>query len=165
MMTSSRPCFFHSSRMYSASSLLRLDPAIWGSWVKMRCWRRSSSGVGMDLNFFSTSDSWAEEAGVKPRIGVWAFAAVENRAMSERSAVRLWGMDSLDEPHTCYQGLRVVCHPERRRSRREGPYVGQKLRCGERECPRRMQLAEPLPLHGLFRGFVRSLGGLPPSSG
>ncbi len=31
MTTSSSPCFFHSSRMYSASSLLRFDPAMWGS--------------------------------------------------------------------------------------------------------------------------------------
>src|ERR1039458_37369 len=62
MMTSSSPCFFHSSRMYSASSLLRLDPAMWGSWVKMRCWRRSSSGVGMDLNLDSTAVSRAAEA-------------------------------------------------------------------------------------------------------
>ena len=38
--------------MYSASSLLRFDPATWGSAVKMRCWRRSSSGEGMDFEFF-----------------------------------------------------------------------------------------------------------------
>ncbi len=89
MTTSSSPCFFHSSRMYSASSLLRFDPATWGSAVKMRSWRRSSAGVGMDLNSFSTSASWAEEEGVKPWI--WALAAVtesERRAIaSERQRV------------------------------------------------------------------------------
>ena len=71
-MTSSSPCFFHSSRMYSASSLLRFDPATWGSAVKMRCWRRSSSGVGMDFSFSSIWDSRVAWAGVKPRIWAWA---------------------------------------------------------------------------------------------
>src|ERR1700685_1231371 len=41
----------------------------------MRCWRRSSSGVGVDLNFSSTAASWGAEVRVKPRI--WARAALE----------------------------------------------------------------------------------------
>src|SRR5580658_264894 len=87
MTTSSRPCFFHSSRMYSASSLLRLEPAAWGSWVKIRCWRRSSSGVGMDLNLDSISVSRAAEAGVKPRM-VWAWAELRgDSAIRKKKAV------------------------------------------------------------------------------
>src|ERR1700687_5200490 len=74
MMTSSSPCLRHSAAMYSASSLLRFDPATWGSAVKTRCWRRSSNGLGMDLNLDSIWVSRAEEAAVKPRIEVWACA-------------------------------------------------------------------------------------------
>src|SRR5450631_3268008 len=85
MMTSSSPCFFHSSRMYSASSLLRFDPATWDSAVKMRCWRRSSSGVGMDLNLDSTSVSWAAEVGVKPRMVFWALEIGPQRRANART--------------------------------------------------------------------------------
>jgi hypothetical protein len=65
---------------FVANVFREFDPAMCGSWVKMRCWRRSSSGVGMDFNFFSTSDSRAEEVGVKPRM-VWADeSGVKSRA-------------------------------------------------------------------------------------
>src|ERR1700692_5154170 len=84
MMTSSSPCFFHSSRMYSASSLLRFDPATWGSAVKMRCWRRSSTGDGMDLNLDSIWVSRAEEAAVEPRVEVWACARLNGQKRNDK---------------------------------------------------------------------------------
>jgi hypothetical protein len=38
--------------------------------------------------------------------------------------------------HGNCRGRQQVCHPERRRSRREGPYVGGRYRCSGRECIR-----------------------------
>src|SRR5450755_1129344 len=51
----------------------------------MRCWRRSSSGVGMDLYLDSTSVSWAAEVGVKPRMGVWALEIGPQRRANART--------------------------------------------------------------------------------
>src|SRR5258708_6910394 len=118
MMTSSSPCFFHSSRMYSASSLLRFDPATWGSAVKMRCWRRSSSGVGMDLYLASTFASRAEEAGVKPRIGVWAWAT----GNSEKKDIKAKGTANLPMFIDLPQGVlpSQVAASRRHDSRRDG---------------------------------------------
>ena len=54
--------------------------------MKMRCCRRSSSGVGMDLNLDSITVSRAAEAGVNPRMD-WAVALASSRSgiAAERS--------------------------------------------------------------------------------
>src|SRR3989442_1052193 len=88
MTTSSRPCLRHCAAIYSASSLLRFDPATWGSEVKMRCWRRSSWAEGMDLNFFSIAVSRTAFAGLNPRMDFWASAVTLADKTTELSARR-----------------------------------------------------------------------------
>src|SRR5579872_747499 len=72
MRTSSRPCLFHCSAMYRASSLLRGEPAMCGSAVKIRCCLRSSAAEGMALNFCSTAVSCAAAPALNPRMACGA---------------------------------------------------------------------------------------------
>src|ERR1051325_8793487 len=88
MITSSSPCFFHSSRMYSASWLFRFEPATWGSCVKMRCCRRTSSGLGTDLDLDSLSVSRVADLAVKPEIDcAFAFEKRKRASAAPRSRV------------------------------------------------------------------------------
>src|SRR4029077_11221772 len=56
----------------------------------------------------------------------------------------------------------LECHPEPRRSRREGPYDTVKFRCCGWECPKCKWVAESCQPHCRSARFVRSLRGLSP---
>src|SRR3954464_14547878 len=89
--------------MYSASWLLRFEPATWGSCVKIRCCRRASSALGMDLNLDSISASRAADLAVKPEIDcAFAFERRKRASVAPRSrviAVRLYRRRGSQAPH------------------------------------------------------------------